>query len=73
MEVELRVAGWELPNLQTNFVYLATGDRTDDIALALERRGVVIRPFSGEGVRVTIGTPDENDRFLATLAEVAPA
>lgn len=73
VEVELRAAGWELPNLQTNFVYLSTGERTDDIALALERRGVVIRPFSGEGVRVTIGTPEENDRFLATLAEVARA
>ena len=31
----------------------------------------VPRPFSGEGIRVTIGSPEENDRFLATLAEVA--
>jgi histidinol-phosphate/aromatic aminotransferase/cobyric acid decarboxylase-like protein len=30
----------------------------------------VVRPFSGEGIRVTIGSPAENDRFLDTLAEV---
>ncbi|NNE12494.1 MAG: histidinol-phosphate transaminase [Ilumatobacter sp.] len=70
VEVELAAAGWELPNHQGNFVWLSTADRTDDLALALEQRGVVVRPFSGEGIRVTIGTADENDRFLTTLAEV---
>jgi histidinol-phosphate aminotransferase len=66
----LRVAGVELPDPQANFVWLPVGARTDDLYLELERRGVVTRPFSGEGIRVTIGTPGENDRFLATLAEV---
>ena len=37
---------------------------------AIEKRGVVTRPFAGEGIRVTIGTPAENDRFLETLEEV---
>ncbi len=64
-------AGWELPDAQANFVYLSVGARTDDLYLALEKRGVVTRPFSGEGIRVTIGTPAENDRFLETLAAVA--
>jgi histidinol-phosphate aminotransferase len=31
---------------------------------------VVTRPFAVEGVRVTIGTPAENDRFLAAIAEL---
>ncbi len=70
VEVELAAAGWTFPNHQGNFVWLATGDRTDEIALALERQGVVIRPFGGEGIRVTIGTTAENDRFLASLATV---
>lgn len=70
VEVELAAAGWTLPNHQGNFVWLGLGERTDDVAVGLERRGVVIRPFSGEGIRVTIGSPVENDRFLATLAEV---
>jgi histidinol-phosphate aminotransferase len=71
VEVELAAAGWTFPNHQANFVWLATGDRTDDIGLGLERRGVVVRPFSGEGLRVTIGTAADNDRFLTALGEVA--
>lgn len=70
VEVELAAVGWTLPNHQGNFVWLTTGERTDDVALLLERRGVVIRPFSGEGIRVTIGTSEENDRFLTALADV---
>lgn len=66
----LRESGWDLPDPQANFVWLPVGDRTDDLALALEQRGVVIRPFSGFGIRVTIGTAEENDRFLTTFAEV---
>jgi histidinol-phosphate aminotransferase len=71
VEVELAAAGWTLPNHQANFVWLATGDRTDAVTLGLERRGVVVRPFSGEGIRVTIGSATENDRFLAVLAELS--
>jgi histidinol-phosphate aminotransferase len=66
----LGTAGWKLPDAQANFVYLPIGERTDEIYLELERRGVVTRPFSNEGIRVTISTPEENDRFLDTLAEV---
>jgi histidinol-phosphate aminotransferase len=70
VEDALAGAGWKLPDHQGNFVWLRTGDASDDVALGLERRGVVVRPFSGDGVRVTIGTPAENDRFLSALAEV---
>jgi histidinol-phosphate aminotransferase len=73
VEVELRAAGWTFPNHQANFVWLGLGEATDRVTLDLERRGVVVRPFSGEGIRVTIGTPAENDRFLATLFEVVGA
>jgi histidinol-phosphate aminotransferase len=37
------------------------------------QRKVIVRPFNGFGSRVTIGTPDENDRFLAAARELAPA
>lgn len=69
----LTEAGWQLPDAQANFVYLPLGDRTQDMYVEIEKRGVVTRPFAGEGIRVTIGTPEENDRFLATLAEVSSA
>ena len=69
--VALAAAGWEIPKSQANFVWLPLGERTDEVCIALEQRGVVVRPFSEVGIRVTIGTPAQNNRFLATLAEVA--
>ena len=66
----LRADGWDLPDAHANFVYLPLGSRTDVVFPEMEKRGVVVRPFPGVGMRVTIGTPAQNDRFLATLAEV---
>ena len=68
----LRDRGWAVPDSQANFVFLPAGDRTDDICVGLERRGVVTRPFTGWGLRVTVSLPAHNDRFLAALDEAAP-
>jgi histidinol-phosphate aminotransferase len=46
------------------------GDRSTEWATGCEDRRVVVRPFQGAGVRVTIGTPDENDRFLEAAREL---
>ncbi|MFJ3537344.1 histidinol-phosphate transaminase [Streptomyces sp. NPDC090109] len=56
--------GWTVPDTQANFVWLRLGERTADFAAACERHGVVVRPFAGEGVRVTIGEGEANDLFL---------
>jgi histidinol-phosphate aminotransferase len=69
---ELRSAGWPVPDSQANFVWLATGAATDDVAAACEQAGVVVRPFAGEGIRVTIGEPEANDIFLAVAAKLWP-
>ncbi|MCP3818073.1 histidinol-phosphate transaminase [Streptomyces sp. A3M-1-3] len=58
--------GWTLPETQANFVWLRLGERTTDFAAACERAGVVVRPFAGEGLRVTIGETEANDLFLHT-------
>ena len=58
-------AGYDVPASEANFVWLRVGERTTGFAEACLGGGVVVRPFAGEGVRVTIGTDDENDRFLA--------
>ena len=49
---------------------LELGERTLDVCVELERHGVVTRPFADEGLRVTIGTPEENDKFLRALGDV---
>jgi len=64
-------AGWHVPDTQANFVWLPMGDKTESIYVAMEKLGVVTRPFAGEGIRVTISSPEENDRFLTTLAQCA--
>ncbi|WP_327268998.1 histidinol-phosphate transaminase [Streptomyces sp. NBC_01218] len=56
--------GWTVPESQANFVWLRLGERAGDFAAFCERAGVVVRPFAGEGVRVTIGEDEANDVFL---------
>ncbi|MFI8088983.1 histidinol-phosphate transaminase [Streptomyces sp. NPDC086080] len=60
----LRAQGWNVPETQANFVWLRLGERTMPFAQACEQAGVVVRPFAGEGVRVTVGETEANDIFL---------
>ncbi|GAB2442417.1 histidinol-phosphate transaminase [Streptomyces incanus] len=60
----LRAQGWKVPESQANFVWLRLGERTTAFAQACEQAGVVVRPFTGEGVRVTVGEAEANDIFL---------
>jgi histidinol-phosphate aminotransferase len=65
----LLAAGWNVPVSEANFVWLRLGERTTEFAAAAEAAGVVVRPFAGEGVRVTIGEVAANDIFLNVAAE----
>ncbi|MCX2922268.1 histidinol-phosphate transaminase [Streptomyces sp. NEAU-W12] len=60
----LRAQSWQVPETQANFVWLRLGERTTAFAQACEQAGVVVRPFPGEGVRVTVGEAEANDIFL---------
>jgi histidinol-phosphate aminotransferase len=60
----LRAQGWTVPDPQANFLWLRLGERTVDFAATCEQAGVVVRPFPGEGVRVTIGEAEANDIFV---------
>jgi histidinol-phosphate aminotransferase len=61
---ELRGRGFGLANSQANFVWLPVGTAASELAAALERDGVMTRCVPEHGVRVTIGLPEENERFL---------
>ncbi len=63
----LSAAGVAMPPTHSNFIFIPTGDATSDIALAMEKDGIVTRPFPGIGLRVTIGTPEENDRWIESF------
>jgi histidinol-phosphate aminotransferase len=55
-----------VPDTQANFIWLPLdGDRATEFAASCDAGGIIVRPFAGDGVRVSIGTPEENDAFLA--------
>jgi histidinol-phosphate aminotransferase len=64
----LRAAGWKVPDTQANFVWMPLGDETVAFAEALQAEGVSVRPFPGEGARVTIGEREANDLFLTVAS-----
>jgi len=66
----VRDRGFDVADSQANFVWLPVGEQAASLAAALESRAVITRPFAGEGVRVTVGTPEEDDVFLAALDAV---
>ncbi|MDF5753543.1 histidinol-phosphate transaminase [Spongiactinospora sp. TRM90649] len=53
---------------QANFVWLPLHDRTADFAAACAAAGVNVRAYPGDGVRVTIGLPEDNDAFLGAVS-----
>ena len=72
----LREVGWDvpearIPDSQGNFFWFALGERTADFAAACEEVGIVVRPFAGEGCRVSVGEPEANDRLVEVAARFA--
>lgn len=65
VEDELGKRGWDIYPSHANFVWLG-GEKAAGISDVCARHNVTVRPFP-EGVRVSIGTREENDRFLAAL------
>ena len=61
---ELRDLGWDVPPTQGNFVWLPTPE-ADRLARVFEDHGVLVRCFSGEGCRVTVGLPEDNAKVVA--------
>jgi histidinol-phosphate aminotransferase len=62
----LRQQGWDVPDTEANFVWLPLGD--DALAFAAACDPVSVRPFAGDGVRVSIGTPQVNAELVLLAA-----
>src|SRR5690606_4163642 len=61
----LRAAGLPVLDSEANFVWLPLGDSTARFAADAAAAGVVVRPFQGDGVRISVGEPDATDTLLA--------
>jgi histidinol-phosphate aminotransferase len=73
MTEALRGLGLNPPPSQGNFVFFDLGRPGRDLYEVLLRKGVIVRPFGATPfIRVTVGTPEQNDRFLAVLREALP-
>lgn len=62
--------GWTLPTSQANFLWFPFGADTLAAAEVLERHGVISRAFAGEGLRLTIGSPEAMVAALVALDEI---
>jgi histidinol-phosphate aminotransferase len=65
----LTTLGVEFPPSQGNFVWLPLGEAAVDFAAECESAGLTVRAFAGDGVRVTVGEPEANDRIIEVLRQ----
>ena len=69
-------AGVSVTPSEANFLWLKTEAPAEEVYEALKAKSVLVRSFHKHGgrlkhcLRVTIGLPHENDRFLSAIAEV---
>ncbi len=66
---ELSALGMDYVRTEANFIYMPVDDSKglfNDLLMA----GVIIRPMGDKAVRVTIGLPEENSRFIDALKTV---
>lgn len=70
----LQALGVPVVPSQTNFVLIEVPRDGVEVYQSLLREGVIVRPLAAYGykrhLRVSIGLPEENQRFLAALAKV---
>src|SRR5690606_9620380 len=73
LEQGVRALGLEFVPSYGNFLLIRVGDATA-VNLQLLKRGVIVRPVIGDGLpewlRVSVGTADENERFLAAMRDI---
>ncbi|WP_395371332.1 histidinol-phosphate transaminase [Komagataeibacter diospyri] len=69
---ELTQLGYTPVPSHTNFIFLDVGRNASVLAESLLRHGVIIKPWREKGfethLRVSVGLPTDNDRFLRALA-----
>ncbi len=60
----LRDQGWDLAPSEANFLWFDLGEESTAFTAACEAAGLMVRQYGADGVRVTIGESEANDRLL---------
>ncbi|MEZ3160744.1 histidinol-phosphate transaminase [Microbacterium sp. BWT-B31] len=66
----LRDLGWAIPDAQGNFVWFPAADETLAVAERFEQAGLIVRPFAGDGIRVSVGEEASVEKVLGIAASV---
>lgn len=66
---ELESLGIRFIPTEANFIYMSMERDSRDVYEALLKSGVIIRPMGPQAIRVTIGLPEENKKFIKALSE----
>jgi histidinol-phosphate aminotransferase len=67
---ELASLGFQYVPTQANFIYIVLKQDSSSLYNALLRKGIIVRPMGPRAIRVTIGLPEENKRFIHALGEI---
>ena len=74
LERIMREHGLDPPKSVANFLFAEVGEDSRPLFEQLLREGVIVRPTGGFGapgaIRVTVGTPEENELFGEALGRV---
>ncbi|MDT7547383.1 MAG: histidinol-phosphate aminotransferase [Actinomycetota bacterium] len=69
LRTALRDLGYDVPPAQGNFVWLPVGPDTLRVADVFDQAGVLVRPFDGDGIRITVTTADDRERVVAAAKQ----
>ena len=72
---QLRELGYTPIESWGNFIYVETGEDAATLSRRLQMNGIIVRPLIGSwgartAIRVTVGTPEENRKFIEALRHV---
>jgi histidinol-phosphate aminotransferase len=67
---ELDSLGFRYVPTEANFVYMPLEQDSDILYNKLLKQGIIVRPMGPREIRVTIGLPEENKRFIEALKKV---
>jgi histidinol-phosphate aminotransferase len=67
---ELDALGMKYVPTEANFIYMPIERDSMELFNSLLRKGVIVRPVGPKQIRVTVGLPEENRRFVEALKAV---
>jgi histidinol-phosphate aminotransferase len=75
LEERIRTMGLKVVPTWANFLYIELGEDASSVGRRMQDEGVIVRPLTGswgapKAIRVTIGTPAQNELFLKAFKKV---